>query len=134
MKTKFEFFSATLVSGGLAIFYFVTFAAHSYYALFSQGIAFAGMVIITIGGVFAALVYDRQLIAHIGLVGAYAVPFLLGDPDGNAIVLFTYMLIINIGILILAFKKYSTLIYYVAVLFTWIIFFFWYSECYEPQS
>jgi hypothetical protein len=134
LKPKYEFFSATLLSGGLAIFYFVTFAAHSYYSLFSQWIAFAIMVLITISGVIAALVYNRQLIAHIGLIGAYAVPFMLGDPDGNAIVLFTYMVIINIGILILAFKKYWKLLYYVSFLFTWLIFFYWYFEAYDSQN
>ena len=134
LKAKYENYSAVLVSGALAILYFITFAAYSFYELFPQGIAFALMVFLTIFGVVSALNYNKQIIAHIGLVGAYAVPFLLSNDSGNATVLFSYMAIINLGILFISLKKYWKALYYVTFAFTWLIFSGWIAFSYESEK
>ena len=97
-------FSSVLVGGAMAILYFMTFAAYSFYGLFPQTIAFIFMVIFTVFTVIAALNYNKRIIALIGFVGAYAVPFLLSEDSGNMAVLFSYMAIINIGILVIYLK------------------------------
>jgi len=125
LKAKFESYSAVLVSGAMAIFYFITFFAYDFYGLIPQIMAFALMVIFTVFTVIAALNYNRSIIAHIGLVGAYAVPFLLSDGSGNVTVLFSYIIIINLGILAVSIKRYWKSLYYVAFSFTWLIFAFW---------
>ncbi|MGN7986991.1 DUF2339 domain-containing protein [Pedobacter sp. 22226] len=125
LKAKYENFSAVLVSGAIAIMYFITYAAYDFYALIPQALAFALMVIFTSFTVVAAIKYNKQVIAHIGLVGAYAVPFLLSDGSGKVSVLFTYMAIINIGIMVLSFKKYWKPLFYVSFGLTWLIFISW---------
>ena len=134
LKQKYENFSAVLVSGAMAILYFMTYAAYSFYGLIPQGFAFALMLVFTAFTVMAAIKYDRQIIAHIGLVGAYAVPFLLSENSDNVTVLFSYMAIINIGILIIAFKKYWKLLYYSSFLLTWLIYFSWFASEYQPVT
>ena len=131
LKKKYENYSAVLVSGAMAVMYFITYFAYGFYDLMPQFIAFGLMVLFTVVTVIAALKYNKQVIAHIGLVGAYAVPFLLSRDSGNAAILFTYIAIINAGILILAFKKYWKLLYYSSFLLTWLIYFAWYSESYQ---
>ncbi|MDY0906754.1 DUF2339 domain-containing protein [Pedobacter sp. CFBP9032] len=125
LKNKYENFSAVLVSGAIAIMYFITYAAYDFYSLIPQPLAFALMVIFTSFTVVAAIKYDKQVIAHIGLVGAYGVPFLLSNGSGQVGVLFTYMAIINIGILILSFKKFWKPLLYASFVLTWIIFLSW---------
>ncbi len=125
LKVKYENFSAVLVSGAIAIFYFITFAAYDFYALIPQILAFALMVVFTSFTIFAAIKYDKTVIAHIGLVGAYAVPFLLSDGSGKVDVLFSYMAIINIGILILSLTKYWKSLLYASFGLTWLIFLAW---------
>ncbi|WP_209405991.1 DUF2339 domain-containing protein [Pseudozobellia sp. WGM2] len=125
LKQKYENYSAVLTSGALAILYFITFAAYSFYGLYLQLVTFALMVLFTIFGVVASLNYNKQIIAHIGLVGAYAVPFLLSDGSGKASILFSYMTIINIGILVISIKKYWKPLFYAAFGFTWLIFASW---------
>jgi hypothetical protein len=125
LKAKYEQFSAVLLSGAIAILYFVTFAAHVYYQLIPQVLAFVMMVIFTGFTVIAAITYNRQVIANIGLVGAYAVPFLLSNGSGNVVVLLAYIAIINFGILVLAFKKYWKSLFYLSFGLTWIIFLAW---------
>lgn len=122
LKAKYENYSAVLVSGALTILYFITFIAYDFYALFPQLMAFGLMLIFTVFGVVAALSYNKQIIAHIGLVGAYAVPFLLSNKSGDVVSLFSYMTIINIGILTISFKKYWKPLYYSAFAFTWLIY------------
>lgn len=126
LKKNYENYSAVLVSGAIAILYFITYAAYSFYNLFPQEMAFLLMVIFTGFTVLTAINYNKQIIAHIGLVGGYAVPFLLSEGSGNAAILFTYMAIINIGILIISFKKYWKELYYSSFCFTWLIYFSWF--------
>ncbi|WP_103864342.1 DUF2339 domain-containing protein [Aquimarina sp. I32.4] len=134
LKKKYENFSAVLVSGAMAIMYFITFLAYSLYGLIPQSMTFILMLLFTAFTVFAAIQYNRQVIAHIGLVGAYAVPFLLSDGSGRVVILFSYMAIINVGILIIALKKYWKSLYFSSFIFTWIIFISWYAAKYDIET
>ncbi|MCK4661996.1 MAG: DUF2339 domain-containing protein [Bacteroidales bacterium] len=126
LKKNYENYSAVLVGGAMAIMYFITYFAYSFYDLIPQFFAFVLMLIFTAFTVLAAINYNKQVIAHIGLVGAYAVPFLLSESSGKIVILFSYMTIINVGILVIAFKKYWKPLYYSSFLLTWLMFFLWY--------
>jgi len=134
LKRKYENFSAVLVSGAMAIMYFITYSAYGLYDLIPQIMAFALMLIFTVFTVIAAINYNKQIIAHIGLVGSYAVPFLLSEGSGKVAVLFSYMAILNIGILTIAFKKYWKPLYYVSFSLTWLIFLSWYVAKYQTTE
>jgi len=128
LKKQYLKFSAVLVSGALAIFYFMTFAAYSFYDLLPQLAAFGMMVGITAATVYAAVVlYQLQVIAIIGLVGAYAIPTLLSNGNGKIEVLFSYMAIINIGILFIAFKKDWARLFHTAFVVSWLAFIAWFD-------
>jgi len=133
LKKRLEGFSAILLSGGMASLYFTTFAAYSFYGLFPQVAAFAVMVVFTAFTVFAATMYDRQEIGIFGLVGAYAVPFMLSDGSGRVEIMFSYMTIINIGILVLSFKKNWNILNHVAYVMSWLIFGLWFTTGYNPS-
>jgi len=126
LKEKYLNFSAVLLSGAMAIQYFITYAAHSFYGLIAQSSAFALMLIFTIFTVLTAIKYNRQIIAHFGLVGAYTIPFLLSDNSGNYGFLFSYISIINLGILAISIKKYWKSLFYSSFLITWATFAGWF--------
>ena len=128
LKPKFEDYSAVLVSGSISIFYFITYFAYSFYNLIPQILAFAMMLIFTVFTVFAAIKYNRVVIAHIGLIGAYAVPFLLSSGSGRVDILFSYMLIINLGILFISIKRDWKTLHYSAFFFTWLIYGSWFAD------
>jgi uncharacterized membrane protein len=134
LKKNYIDLSAVLLSGSMAIMYFITYAAYGFYALIPQTLAFALMVLFTFFTVIAALSYNRQVIAHIGLVGAYAVPFLLSDNSGQVIVLFSYIAIINVGILVIAFRKNWKSLYYASFILTWAMYFIWYWTDYTVEG
>ena len=128
LKPKFEGYSAVLVSGAISIFYFITYFAYSFYNLIPQALAFVMMLIFTAFTVFTAIKYNRVVIAHIGLIGAYAVPFLLSSGSGRVDILFSYMLIINLGILFISIKKDWKTLHYSAFFFTWMIYGSWFAD------
>jgi uncharacterized membrane protein len=125
LRKKYEQYSSVLMGGGLAVLYFITYIAYSFYGLMPQLTAFGLMLLFTIGTVYAALLYNRIIIAHLGLVGAYAIPILLSDNSGRFAVLFTYISIINAGILVLSFRKYWKSLFYVSFVLTWLIYASW---------
>ena len=127
LRNSHTAFSAVLLSGGMAVLYFITYAAYSFYGLIPQVPAFILMVLFTFFTVFASLRYDVEVIAIIGLVGAYAVPILLSDGSGRVVILFSYITVINTGILFLAFHKYWKRLYYISFVLTWLTFASWYA-------
>ena len=121
LKKKYESFSAVLVSGAMTIFYFVTFIGYSVFNFFPQSLTFILMFLFTAFTVAASLNYNKVVIALIGLVGSYAVPFLLSDNSGRVSILFAYTAIINIGVLIISFYKQWRSLYLSAFVFTWLM-------------
>jgi len=133
LKTKYESFSAVLVSGAMAILYFITFFAYDFYELIPQLLAFILMVILTVFTVVAALQYNRQIIALIGLIGAYAVPVLLSNGSGNVLVFFAYIAIVNAGLMVIAVKRDWKPLFYAAFVLTWLVFINWLFTAYQTD-
>ncbi|MFA9290723.1 MAG: DUF2339 domain-containing protein, partial [Solirubrobacteraceae bacterium] len=77
LKEKYKNYRAVLVSGSIASMYFITYAAYNFYSLIPFLIVFLLLLSFTIFITIAALNYNIEIIAIIGLVGSYAVPFLV---------------------------------------------------------
>ena len=134
LKKKYESFSAVLVSGAMTIFYFVTFIGYSVFNFFPQSLTFILMFLFTAFTVAASLNYNKVVIALIGLVGSYAVPFLLSDNSGRVSILFAYTAIINIGVLIISFYKQWRSLYLSAFVFTWLMLLSLWANNYEYDN
>lgn len=128
LKDKYHVFSSILVGGGIATLYLTIAIAFQEYELMGQTAAFIIVVCITIFSVILSIYYDRVELAIFSLIGGYAAPFMVSTGDGNYIVLFTYILILNSGMLILAFRKGWNVIgmiaYPITVIFyvSWLVF------------
>lgn len=134
LKQSYHNFSAVLLSGGMTILYFITYAAYDYYSLLPQWLAFILMVLFTTFTTVAAMQYNKMLIAVIGLIGAYSIPFLLSTGEGNVVVLLSYVAIINVGILFLSFKRQWSILYYLAFVITWAIYGSWIIAGYDLED
>lgn len=125
LKKRYEMFSAILLSGGLASLYFTTYAAFVYYRMMPFAVAYGLMVALTVYAVYQAIVYSREVIAILGLIGAYAIPFLISPNTGNPNMFFLYILIINLGIIYLGWRKQWNATVLVAQIATWVLYFGW---------
>ena len=134
LRNTFNAFSSVLVGGGLAVFYFTIAIAYHEYNIFSQSVAFAIMVVITLFSVLLSLGYNRVELAVIAIVGGFASPFFVSSGEGNYVVLFTYILILNIGMLILAYYKKWNLINILAFFFTSLLYGGWISTIYDTEN
>ncbi len=131
LKKKFILFSAILFSGAMASLYFTTYAAFVYYQLYPFGIAFVIMVLITIGTAYSAIVYDKQEIAILGMIGAYGIPFLISVNSERTDLFFAYIILINIGIVFLSYKKLWKGMVRLAMLVSWVLFIGWAVSRYD---
>ncbi|RZI93356.1 MAG: DUF2339 domain-containing protein, partial [Rubrivivax sp.] len=105
LRRSYKAFSAVLAGGGIAVLYTsISFAFHQY-GLLSQPVAFGIMVVITAFAVLLALLYDSLALAVIATLGGFASPFLVSNGSGNYVALFTYMAVLNTGILAAAFFR-----------------------------
>jgi uncharacterized membrane protein len=128
LREKYAAFSSVFVAGAIAIFYFtIGIAFHSYH-LFSQPVAFGLMVIITAFSCLVSLSYNRKELAILSLIGGFAVPFMVSTGQGNYVVLFTYITILDLGILALAYHKKWEIVNILSYIFTIMLFAGWLSK------
>lgn len=122
LRKKYLDYSAVLMSGAVTVFYFITYIGFSFYQLFPQLAAFGLMFIATALAVGTALWYNNRFIALMGQIGAYAIPFLLSTGTGNVMFLLAYMCVVNVGLLVLSFRKDWRQIYQIAFYLSWLIY------------
>ena len=128
LRQNYAAFSSVLVAGAIAILYFtIGIAFHSYH-LFNQTVAFTIMVLITAFSCLISLSYNRKELAVLSLIGGFAVPFMISTGEGNYTVLFTYIIILNIGILALAYHKKWSIINVLSYIFTVVLYGGWLAK------
>jgi uncharacterized membrane protein len=125
LRKSFTTFSSVLVGGGVAILYFTVTIGFHQYQLFNQTVAFILTILITVFTVLLSLSYDRKELAIFAILGGFGAPFMVSTGEGNYIVLFTYLLILNIGMLVLAYYKKWAIINIICYAFTIILFGGW---------
>lgn len=125
LQKSYHAFSSVLVGGGLAVFYFTIALAYHEYHLFGSTATFIIMLVITAFAVALSLLYNRQEVAIIALVGGFASPFLASSGSGNYVALFIYLIILNTGLLIIAYYKAWRWLNLLAFIFTCILFWAW---------
>lgn len=125
LKERYRSFSSVLVGGGLTVLYFTIALGFHQYHLFSQTSAFVIMIVITAFAVILSLLYNRIELAVLATIGGYVTPFLVSTGENNYVSLFTYLCILNAGLLALSYFKKWNIVHYIAVFFTTIIFGGW---------
>lgn len=128
LRNGYRSFSSVLAGGGITVFYFtIAFAFHQY-QLLSQTIAFTVMVVITAFAVALSILYNRIELGILATIGGFITPFLVSNGSGNYIALFTYLSILNTGLLVLAYYKKWKIINYIAFVFTLLIYGGWLTD------
>lgn len=133
LKEKYQVFSSILVGGGISALYITITLAFREYEIFSQPVAFGLLIVITIFSVILSLYYDRKELAIFSLLGGFASPLMISTGEGNYIVLFSYILILNTGMLILAFRKKWHVIGIISYVLTLIFFWSWLLISFDNQ-
>ncbi len=125
LRNSYKSFSSVLAGGGLAVFYFTITLGYHQFHLFSQTVAFIIMIVITAFAVALSILYNKQELAIIALIGGFAAPFLVSNGSGNYKTLFIYIIVLNSGLLVIAYNKAWRLLNLLNFIFTVLIFGSW---------
>jgi uncharacterized membrane protein len=99
-----------LSGGGLLILYLSDYAAYNFYHLIPQVLAFLLMAAVTTTAVLLSVRLNALPVAILGLVGGFLTPVLLSTGVDNEIGLFTYVALLDAGVLAVAyFKRWRSL-------------------------
>ncbi|MBQ0152474.1 MAG: DUF2339 domain-containing protein, partial [Chryseobacterium sp.] len=128
LRKNYAAFSSVFVAGAISIFYLTIGIAFHDYKLFSQTVAFIIMVVITIFSAFVSVSYNRKELAILSLIGGFAVPLMVSTGKGNYQILFTYIMILNIGMIIIAFYKKWSIVTLLSFIFTCILYSTWLGQ------
>jgi len=112
-------FTANAMDGaGIAILYATLFAMHALWHLLPAGAVFVLMLIVTAIAVLLSIRRDSVFIALLGLVGGFATPALLSTGENKPVALFSYLLLLNVGLLWVAIQRRWPLLTALSVVFT----------------
>jgi uncharacterized membrane protein len=109
-KRGLKAYAYILSGGGLLILYLSDFAAYNFYHLIPQVLAFLLMAAVTTTAVLLSVRLNALPVAILGLVGGFLTPVLLSTGVDNEVGLFTYVALLDAGVLAVAyFKRWRSL-------------------------
>jgi len=115
---KYPVTANALDAAAIAILFSTFFAAHALWHLIPAAVAFALLALVTAVAVLLSIRRASLFIAVLGLLGGFATPILLSTGENRPIPLFTYLLLLNIGLAWVAHKKRWPLLTLLSVAFT----------------
>ena len=130
----YVFFSYSLKTVGSGTLYLSLWAAFSVYHLMPAGVAFAAMILVTAFNGFMAWSQDAELLALYAIVGGIATPLLVSTGENHEITLLTYLLVLDIAVLVLVVLRPWSRLLFCAFLGSVLLFGGWWSEYYSDAQ
>ncbi|WP_326982964.1 DUF2339 domain-containing protein [Chryseobacterium sp. MYb264] len=134
LKKNYSVFSSIITGGGIAVLYFTTTIAFREYHLFTQNTAFIITCLITFLSIGLAYFYKSEILIIFSLFGGFLAPLMISSGQSNYPFLFTYLMVLNVGMLIIALLKNWKSAGWIAFVFTNIYLFYWTAEKTEILS
>ena len=131
LRHGYSYFSEGIAGLGAAVMYVSIWAGCQFYTLYSQDVGFFAMIVVTAGMAAVALGRDSQRIAVLSLAGGFLTPILVSTGKDHQVVLFTYLLILGAGLLLIEFRRNWRSLTPISFVFSQIYFWGWYSEFYH---
>ena len=98
-------FGLQMQGAGVAVLYLTVFAGARIYEVIPPGAAFGFMIVFAALGAALAVMQNSLTLAMASFLGGYAVPVLLGGHAETPTGLFTYMTVLNAGVMGIAWRK-----------------------------
>ncbi|MCW5732280.1 MAG: DUF2339 domain-containing protein [Alphaproteobacteria bacterium] len=93
-----DYVPQALAAGGIFTAYAAVYSAYALYDLIGPPVAFLGLAVVSALAFAAALLFG-PFVALLGIVGGYLTPALVSTQEGNALALFSYLLLLSAGAL-----------------------------------
>jgi uncharacterized membrane protein len=130
-----DIFAQGLLGAGVSILYLTVYASFNFYHLVPQGVAFilmSGVTFITISQAFKT---DSLAVSLLGWAGGFLTPFLLSTGTANEVGLFSYVAVLDAGLLAVVLKKdHWVVLEPLTFGATFLTFIVWYLRFYAPAD
>lgn len=131
---KYHIIAQGFLGGGIATLYFSIFASFAMYKLVDMVPAFAFMILITVAAAVLSLRLNSLLTAILGVIGGYCTPIILSTGQANFLGLYSYVLLLGIGVLAIAKYKDWKLLNALSFIFTYMLFWVAAGKDYNPEN
>lgn len=105
LRLRSRGYALVLQGGGIGVLYLAIFASLHLYHLLPGGVVFLLLCAVVICGMLLAVMQDAIWLAIMSVLGGFLAPVLSSTGDGSHITLFSYYLVLNAGILGVAFYR-----------------------------
>jgi len=123
-----------LQGGAVAVLYLTLFVAFRFYGVLAVGPVFALMVVVAALAAALAVLQDARALAVIGALGGFATPLLVSTGSGNHVALFSYYLVLDLGIAAVAWHRTWRSLNLIGFLGTFIVATAWGVLKYQPEN
>jgi uncharacterized membrane protein len=127
-------YAQALQGGAIAVLYLTLFVAFRFYGVLSAPPVFALMVGVAALAAALAVLQDARALAVIGALGGFATPLLVSTGTGNHVALFSYYLVLDLGIAAVAWHKTWRSLNLVGFFGTFIVATAWGALKYSPAN
>jgi uncharacterized membrane protein len=134
LRRGYSYFSEGIAGLGAAVMYLSLWAGCQYYTLYTRDVGFYAMIVVTAGMAAVALGRNSQRIALLSLVGGFLTPILVSSGKDEQVVLFSYLLMLGLGLLVIELRRNWRSLTPVSFLFSVIYFWGWYEKFYQPAK
>jgi uncharacterized membrane protein len=134
LRKKYATYAYGLTGGGILILYLTAWASFKLYDLYPHELVFTFMALITATASLLAARYNTLIIAILGLIGGFLTPILLSTGVDNQVGLFSYIILLDLGVLALAFSKQWRSLNYLSFAATVLMTAAWMGEFYSPEK
>jgi uncharacterized membrane protein len=133
-KREYEIFSYSLKALGVGVLYLSLWASFQVYHLLPSSVVFVFMIVVTAITCAMAVVQDTEVLAVFAIAGGFATPVLLSTGENREIVLFAYLVLLDLGILALTMAKSWRFISALGFISTLVLYISWYNEFYDQTQ
>jgi uncharacterized membrane protein len=125
-------YAKAVQGGAVGILYLTIFAAYRLYALIDALPALALMLAVVVLSGALAVLQSSPALAALGTTGGFLAPILASSGSGSHVSLFSYYLILNAGVVGLAWFRAWRVLNWLGFVFTFGVGLFWGSQYYVP--
>ncbi len=126
-------YALALQGGGVGILYLTVFAALRLYGLIQPGPAFAVLAVLAACSAALAVLQNAPSLAVLGAAGGFLAPVLTSTGQGSHVALFSYYLVLDLGVLGIAWFRSWRALNLTGFVFTFVIASLWGYRFYRPE-
>lgn len=127
-------FSQMLSAAGVVVLFLSVYSSFGFYHLAPQQVAAAFLLVIVLESALLAVAYNAPTLAWTSLLGGLLIPILMQSDTDRYQSLFTYLTVLDVGVVAIALWRHWAGLAAAALLGTHGLFWLWYAGNYHPEK